>query len=173
MHMVRSGPRLAERSDRRCPGSFPFHPHRPHTHTSALPLHVTSTSITCTLDQFSQYLSQYPALQSLYATMRTYITPKILLLLVFGLLLVARGVTSDEKTPPSTLQIGIILHSASFLVPELRDFVSCCCSPFAIDFHCQDSICDLIDEISLSYTFLAAIFKSRNQTPCSRRTLHS
>ena len=35
MHMVWSGPRLAERSDRRCPGSFPFHPHRPHTHRCA------------------------------------------------------------------------------------------------------------------------------------------
>jgi hypothetical protein len=39
--------------------------------------------------------------------MKTYITPKILLLLLFGLLLVARDVvSSDEKAPPSTLQIG-------------------------------------------------------------------
>jgi len=53
-----------------------------------------------------QFIAQYPALQSLYLTMKTYITPKILLLLVFSLLLIARGVVSDEKAPPTTLQIG-------------------------------------------------------------------
>jgi len=35
-----------------------------------------------------------------------YITPKVLLLFIFGLLLVIRGINADEKTPPSTLQIG-------------------------------------------------------------------
>jgi hypothetical protein len=38
--------------------------------------------------------------------MKNYITPKVLILLVFGLLLVVRGINADEKTPPSTLQIG-------------------------------------------------------------------
>jgi len=45
--------------------------------------------------------------------MKTYISPKFLLLLVFGLLLVVHAVKADEKTPPSTLQIGIKHH-----VPE-------------------------------------------------------
>jgi hypothetical protein len=39
--------------------------------------------------------------------MQTYLSPKFLLLLFLGILLVARGITADEKTPPATLQIGI------------------------------------------------------------------
>jgi hypothetical protein len=39
--------------------------------------------------------------------MQTYLSPKLLLLLFLGILLVARGITADEKTPPSSLQIGI------------------------------------------------------------------
>ena len=38
--------------------------------------------------------------------MKTYFSPRILLLMVFGLLLVIRGIKADDKTPPSTLQIG-------------------------------------------------------------------
>jgi hypothetical protein len=35
-----------------------------------------------------------------------YITPKVILLFIFGLLVFIRGITADDKTPPSTLQIG-------------------------------------------------------------------
>ena len=36
-----------------------------------------------------------------------YITPKVILLFIFGLLVFIRGITADDKTPPSTLQIGL------------------------------------------------------------------
>jgi hypothetical protein len=57
-----------------------------------------------TLDQF---LEQYPTLQHLVEVMKTYITPQSLLLFIFGLLIVIRGIKAEEKTPPKTLQIGI------------------------------------------------------------------
>jgi hypothetical protein len=38
--------------------------------------------------------------------MHPYLSAKHLLLLFLGILLVARGIMADEKTPPSTLQIG-------------------------------------------------------------------
>lgn len=84
--------------DRRgVPGRVHFRLHRT---SPTLHHYCNSTTI---LDQF---LCEYPALESVYSAMKTYISPKLLLLLVFGLLLVARGVVSDEKAPPTTLQIG-------------------------------------------------------------------
>jgi hypothetical protein len=102
-------------SDRRGVSLISFPPTDHPLSSSRTSLHIKSPSPpTPTLDQIhaqypalDHFLSQYPLLQSLYSAMRTYITPKILLLFVFGLLLVARGVVSDEKTPPATLQIGI------------------------------------------------------------------
>jgi hypothetical protein len=54
------------------------------------------------------FLAQYPAIQSVLETMKSYyITPKVILLFIFGLLVFIRGITADDKTPPSTLQIGL------------------------------------------------------------------
>ena len=60
--------------------------------------------------ELDQYLSQFPALQSLTETMRTYFDPKLLLLFVFGILLVIRGIHAEDKAPPATLQIGMQLR---------------------------------------------------------------
>ena len=60
-----------------------------------------------TLDQIFE---QYPTLQYLVETMKTYISPKVLLLFIFGFLIVIRGIKAEEKTPPKTLQIGIPFH---------------------------------------------------------------
>jgi hypothetical protein len=65
---------------------------------------LSPTSLTAILENF---LAQYPALQSFLETMKSYyITPKVILLFIFGLLVFIRGINADDKTPPSTLQIG-------------------------------------------------------------------
>lgn len=52
--------------------------------------------------------------------MKTYISPKVFLLFIFGLLIVIRGINAEEeKIPPKTLQIGISsLHPPSG-IPDL------------------------------------------------------
>ena len=87
--------------------------------------------------------------------MKTYITPKILLLLVFSLLLIARGVGSAEKAPPTTLQIGTNpLPPPSYPYQLLR--------PPLINPH--------LPGIS---RFVIMHLKRRNQTPRPRRTMYS
>lgn len=136
-------------SDRRGVSLISFPPTDP-------PLSSSRTSLppTPTLDQIlaqypalDHFLSQYPFLQSLYSAMRTYITPKILLLFVFGLLLVARGVVSDEKTPPGTLQIGITPSST------LLDG-SCCPSRYPVVSIAHCSLCDGLDDFPVLSTQL-------------------
>src|SRR5271154_5232285 len=89
-------PCMFEHFSRRCDRRG-AHPHIPNS--------PTVLSVTAILDDF---LAQYPAIQSLLETMKSYyITPKIIILFIFGLLFFICGITADDKTPPSTLQIGL------------------------------------------------------------------
>jgi hypothetical protein len=52
-----------------------------------------------------------------------YITPKVILLFIFGLLVFIRGITADDKTPPSTLQIGLPLPKMLLLIVGIKHHV--------------------------------------------------
>jgi len=54
----------------------------------------------------AQLLAHLPSIEQAIEVMKTYITPKFLLLFIFGLLIFVRGIKADEKEPPTTLQIG-------------------------------------------------------------------
>lgn len=60
-----------------------------------------------------QFLANYPAVQSVLETMKPYFKP--LLLLILGLLVVIRGIRAEDKTPPTTLQIGVLLFARALI----------------------------------------------------------